>query len=153
MAIFSQSSRADYFKDKKRLGSCKYKLLSLMRICSSNTLFYSSSKTFSSNILFSISASKADHFNDRYISWCLWLRYALQRNGIMIPFSNSSSKAAHFDDRKSLNSCRYKLMSLMRICLSKIFYYYIIFNLSLKAGLLMPFFHHQSQLISIKERS
>ena len=60
-------------------------VMSLMRICYSNTLFYSSSKTWSSNALF-----------------------------------YSSSKAHHFNDRKRLCSCRYKLMSLMRIYSSKI---------------------------------
>ena len=60
-------------------------VMSLMWICYSNTLFYSSSKTWSSNALF-----------------------------------YSSSKAHHFNDRKRLCSCRYKLMSLMRIYSSKI---------------------------------
>ena len=107
-------------------------VMSLMRICYSNTLFYSSSKTWSSNALF-----------------------------------YSSSKAHHFNDRKRLCSCRYKLMSLMRIYSSKICSFKPLLdhvhvyvdknwenekNSPQRQALLMPFFHHQSQLISIIER-
>ena len=64
------------------------------------------------------------------ISKCLWWGYLVhvhvnknwehkknshQGHALLIPFF-SSSKPAHFDNRERLSSCRYKLMSLMRIC-------------------------------------
>ena len=98
-ALFYSSSKAHHFNDRKRLCSCRYKLMSLMRIYSSKICSFK---------------PLLDHVHV-YVdkNWENEKKFSSKASSTNALFS--SSKPANFNYRKRLCSCRYKLMSLIRI--------------------------------------